>query len=283
MSYLVAAPEFLASAATDLSNIGSALGAAHAAAAASTIGVMPQAADEVSEAVAAVFGAHAQQYQALSSEVAAFHNQFVQALTGSGASYASTEAAAASAMQNGSPAQGLEDLLPPSLQNIVKNLPPPDPNLISIALTGRPLYGNGANGGVQNGVGQPGGAGGWLYGNGGAGGDSTAAGATGGAGGAASLFGGGGSGGTGGSGGLGGTGGAGGFLLGNGGAGGTGGSGGIGGTGGAPGCSAPAERAVSVLWAAAAMAARAGCCSATAGPGAPVTAPAATAATQLAS
>ena len=33
MSYLVAAPEFLASAATDLSNIGSTLSAAHAAAA----------------------------------------------------------------------------------------------------------------------------------------------------------------------------------------------------------------------------------------------------------
>jgi hypothetical protein len=69
MSYLVAAPEFLASAATDLGNIGSTLSAAHAAAAASTVGVLPQAADEVSEAVAAVFGAHAQQYQALSSEV----------------------------------------------------------------------------------------------------------------------------------------------------------------------------------------------------------------------
>ena len=47
MSYLVVAPEFLASAATDLSNIGSAVTGANAAATASTVGVVPQAADEV--------------------------------------------------------------------------------------------------------------------------------------------------------------------------------------------------------------------------------------------
>jgi PE family len=156
MSFVTAVPEAVATAASDLANLGSTITQANASAAASTTGVLPQAADEVSEAVAALFGAHAQQFQTVSSQVAAFHNQFVQALTGSGASYAGTEAAAAAAMQN--PAQGLNDFLPPQLQNIVKALPPPDPNLISIALTGRPIYGNGANGGTVNGVGQPGGA-----------------------------------------------------------------------------------------------------------------------------
>jgi hypothetical protein len=47
----------------------------------------------VSAAVAALLGAHAQDYQAVSSQLAAFHDQFVQALSASGASYASTEAA----------------------------------------------------------------------------------------------------------------------------------------------------------------------------------------------
>jgi hypothetical protein len=45
MSYLVAAPEFLASAATDLSSIGSGLSAAKAAAVTSTTGTLDVYAD----------------------------------------------------------------------------------------------------------------------------------------------------------------------------------------------------------------------------------------------
>jgi hypothetical protein len=100
-------------------------------------------------------------------------------------------------------------------------------------LTGRPLFGNGADGTTNTqGVGTPGGAGGWLYGNGGDGGDSTAAGDAGGAGGAAGLIGTGGIGGMGGWGAAGGAGGTGGLLYGNGGLGGNGGPLGVGGTGG---------------------------------------------------
>ncbi|WP_167098205.1 PecA family PE domain-processing aspartic protease [Mycobacterium sp. DL592] len=100
-------------------------------------------------------------------------------------------------------------------------------------LTGRPLVGEGAAGTTDaQGVGTPGGPGGWLYGNGGAGGTSTAAGAAGGAGGAAGLVGNGGAGGVGGWGGAGGVGGTGGLLYGNGGAGGAGGPTGTGGAGG---------------------------------------------------
>ncbi len=65
MSYLVAAPEFLASAATDLSNVGSAVIAANAAAAAPTTGVLAAGADEVSAAVASLFAGHGQGFQAL--------------------------------------------------------------------------------------------------------------------------------------------------------------------------------------------------------------------------
>ena len=67
MSYLVAAPEFFSSAASDLSNIGSGLTSAHAAAAAPTTGVLAAAEDEVSAAIAAAFSAHGQGFQALGS------------------------------------------------------------------------------------------------------------------------------------------------------------------------------------------------------------------------
>lgn len=77
-----------------------------------------------------------------------------------------------------------------------------------LELTGRPLIGNGANGYTNaQGIGTPGGAGGWLYGNGGSGGNSAHAGVAGGAGGNAGLIGNGGMGGAGLRGGDGGTGG----------------------------------------------------------------------------
>src|SRR6516165_6570735 len=96
MSYLVAAPEFLASAATDLSNIGSAVTASNAAAAAQTTNVLAAADDEVSAAIAAVFSAHGQGFQALGAQAAAFHHQFVKALSGAGCTYTAAEAANAS-------------------------------------------------------------------------------------------------------------------------------------------------------------------------------------------
>ncbi|WP_164926778.1 PE family protein, partial [Mycobacterium tuberculosis] len=78
-------------------------------------------ADEVSTAIAALFGAHGQAYQALSAQAQAFHAQFVQALTSGGGAYAAAEAAAVS----------------PLLDPI---------NEFFLANTGRPLIGNGANG-----------------------------------------------------------------------------------------------------------------------------------------
>ena len=57
MSYLIATPELMTSAATDLSNIGSALSAANAAAATPTTAIVVAAEDEVSAAIAAVFSA----------------------------------------------------------------------------------------------------------------------------------------------------------------------------------------------------------------------------------
>src|SRR6516162_9907519 len=111
MSYVIAAPEIMTSAATDLANIGSALTAAKAAAAAPTTGVLAAAEDEVSAAIAAVFSAHGQGFQALGAQAAAFHDQFVQALTGSARSYVSAEAANVAAF-TANPAQTIQqDLL----------------------------------------------------------------------------------------------------------------------------------------------------------------------------
>jgi hypothetical protein len=96
MSYVVAAPEFVVAAAHDLATIGSNLGMANIAAVFPTSGVIPAGADEVSATIAALFGAHAQAYQALSAQAALFHQQFVQLMSGGAGEYALTEAANAS-------------------------------------------------------------------------------------------------------------------------------------------------------------------------------------------
>ena len=133
MSHMAVAPEFLGSAATDLSNIGSALSAAKAAAAAPTTGVLAAAEDEVSAAIAALFSAHGQGFQALGAQAAAFHDQFVQTLTAGAGSYASAEAANVAAF-TANPAQTVQ-------QDLLGAI-----NAPSLALTGRALIGNGVNG-----------------------------------------------------------------------------------------------------------------------------------------
>ena len=95
MSYLISAPQALASAATDLESIGSAIGAASSNAAGPTTGLVAAAADEVSGAIANLFGAHGQEYQALLAQAATFHNQFTHALATAGSAYSESEAAGA--------------------------------------------------------------------------------------------------------------------------------------------------------------------------------------------
>lgn len=134
MSFLFAQPEMLGAAATDLASIGSAISTANAAAAAATTRVLAAGADEVSAAVAALFSGHAQTYQALSTQAAAFHQQIVQTLTSTAGAYASAEAA------------NVEQQLLGAI------------NAPTMALLGRPLIGHGADG--APGTGQAGGAGG---------------------------------------------------------------------------------------------------------------------------
>ncbi len=99
MSFLIAAPEFVSAAASDLAHIGSAIIQANSSALVPTSGVVAAGGDEVSATIAALFGAHANAYQALSAQAASFHQQFVQLMSGGAGTYASAEAANASPLQ----------------------------------------------------------------------------------------------------------------------------------------------------------------------------------------
>ncbi|WP_197507317.1 PE family protein [Mycobacterium sp. 852002-50816_SCH5313054-b] len=111
MAYVIASPEMVAAAATDVSAIGSTLGAAHTAAAASIAAVLPPAADEVSAAIAQVFSGAAQEFQGLLGKATAFGEHFAQQLTAGAGSYAAAEAvnAASVAFDPNSIIQGLID------------------------------------------------------------------------------------------------------------------------------------------------------------------------------
>ena len=92
MSHVIAAPEMMTTAATDLGLRFDAQ-RGHAAAAAPITAVVASAEDEVSAAIASMFSSHGQQFRALSAQAAAFHDQFVQTLNEAGGRYAATEVA----------------------------------------------------------------------------------------------------------------------------------------------------------------------------------------------
>ncbi|KAA1245772.1 PE family protein [Mycobacterium simiae] len=95
MSYVIAGSGAIAAAVADLATVGSSLYEANVIAAAATTSVPAAAADQVSAAIAAFFDTQAQGYQGISAQMSALHEQLVQARSGSAASYAGAEAAAA--------------------------------------------------------------------------------------------------------------------------------------------------------------------------------------------
>lgn len=97
MSFVTVVPESVEQAVGQLENIGSALSAANATAAASTTRVVPAAGDEVSAAIASLFSSHAQAYQALNAQAEAFRTEFTNLLNAGAGSYISTEIANAHA------------------------------------------------------------------------------------------------------------------------------------------------------------------------------------------
>lgn len=127
MSFVNVAPQLVSTAAADAARIGSAINTANTAAAATTQ-VLAAAQDEVSTAIAALFGSHGQHYQAISAQVAAYQERFVLALSQAGSTYAVAEAASAT------PLQQIEQ----ALLGVI--------NTPTEALVGRKLIGDGAHG-----------------------------------------------------------------------------------------------------------------------------------------
>ena len=162
MSFLIATPEIVSAAATDLAALGSMLSAANAAAATATTGVLPAPLDEVSAAIAAVFGAHGQTYQALGAQALTFQERFVR-LLGDGASmYATAEANIVQALTSAAPGSAQAIVPATVLQSIEAaaadpphiNLGPLNTGTLNLGLgnIGNVNLGSGNRGGVVNGT-----------------------------------------------------------------------------------------------------------------------------------
>ncbi|OBJ57033.1 PE family protein [Mycobacterium sp. 1423905.2] len=92
-SYLIAAPNALTMASGDLTAIREAITDAAAAAVHPTTGIVAAAADEVSTAIAKLFGGYAEEFQTLTAQTARLHAEFVRALDAAAQAYAAAEAA----------------------------------------------------------------------------------------------------------------------------------------------------------------------------------------------
>ncbi len=106
MAYVLTQPQFMASAAADMSAIGSTINEATAAAAGRTTSVAAAAADEISAAVTTLFNRYARDWQAVIGQAAAFHSEFAQALTAGANAYANAEAAGLGALSSGGSTAG---------------------------------------------------------------------------------------------------------------------------------------------------------------------------------
>jgi PE family len=115
MSFMLAAPDALVTAASDVAGIGSSLSAAGAAAVAPTTGILAAAEDEISTQIAALFSAHGLGFHELSAQASAFHEQFVQTLTAGAGSYAATEARGVQTLVNAVKAPAADALGQPLL------------------------------------------------------------------------------------------------------------------------------------------------------------------------
>ena len=126
LSFVIVNPDVVAAAATDFANIGATIRDVKAAAAALTTELVPAADDEISAAIAGLFGTYAQTYHALAAQAAAFHDRFMQAIKTSVGSYVAAEGANAAALFQ-TAQQGLLGVM----------------NAPTEALLGRPLIGTG--------------------------------------------------------------------------------------------------------------------------------------------
>jgi hypothetical protein len=106
VSFVTAAPELVRGAAQDLACIGSSLTDSAASASGPTTGLAAAAQDEVSMAIASLFGKFGRDFQGLHARARAVHAQFVSALNASAGAYVGAEVANAQAALGGGRAGG---------------------------------------------------------------------------------------------------------------------------------------------------------------------------------
>lgn len=111
MSYVIATPELVLGAAQDLAGIRSSLAEAIATAASPTTGIAAAAQDEVSVAIASMFGNFGHEFQVLSAQARAFHDQFVNVMNAGAGAYLSAEAANAEQALLGGGTGGVAQML----------------------------------------------------------------------------------------------------------------------------------------------------------------------------
>jgi PE family len=93
MSFVVAATDLVENAAQDLAGLHSSLAEATSSVAGPTTGIASAAQDEVSLAVASLFGNVGEEFQALSAQARSFHAQFVSLMSAGANAYTGAEAA----------------------------------------------------------------------------------------------------------------------------------------------------------------------------------------------
>ncbi|PJE09028.1 MAG: PE family protein [Mycobacterium sp.] len=140
---MLATPELIAQAATDLTAIDANVTAAQARASGFTQALLPPAADEVSAGITRLFAQHAEDFQKAAARASAYHDQFAQKMATSAESYASAEAANAEFLQS------VGTIIAPTIENgwslfsrlyvWSASLPQPYNELLMILLT-LPLY-----------------------------------------------------------------------------------------------------------------------------------------------
>lgn len=89
---MLATPELITQAATDLTTIDSTLITAHLKAAGPTQGLLPPAADEVSVGITQLFSQHADDFQLAAAQASTYHDQFIRKMTAAAGAYAGAEA-----------------------------------------------------------------------------------------------------------------------------------------------------------------------------------------------
>lgn len=134
MSFVSVSSEAMADAATNLANIGSTVREANAAAAAMTTGLVPAAQDEVSTAIATLFGMYGNEFQGLTAQAAAFQDRLVAAVNTAAQAYSAAEVASTSALRTAE-------------QDVVNAV-----NAPAELLLGHPLIGNGTGTSIGAGV-----------------------------------------------------------------------------------------------------------------------------------